>query len=251
MSIDSTYKVIIIDDEELARKVIVKYLEGIEKVEVVEECDNGFTGLKAINTHKPDIIFLDIQMPKINGFELLEILDEKPIIIFSTAHDEFAIKAFEHSAVDYLLKPYSKKRFQEALDKAIQRLGQNHPENDDLSKLKNEIDQSSKNLQRIVVKSGSRVDVVPVSEVDYLQSADDYVEIYAGDKKFLKQKPLKFFEENLDPELFVRVHRSYIVAIDRITKLEPYSKDSYIIILKNGTEINVSKSGLQHLRKRL
>nr|NQU90910.1 LytTR family transcriptional regulator DNA-binding domain-containing protein [Bacteroidota bacterium] len=251
MNTEKQVKAIIIDDEELARKVIIKYLDDHDNIKIMEECENGFSGLKAINNHIPDIIFLDIQMPKINGFELLEILDEKPVIIFSTAHDDYAIKAFEHSAVDYLLKPYSKKRFDEALKKALERIGQKNQGDDHLMGLKREIEQAEQPLQRIVVKSGNQVDVIPVNEIEYIQSADDYVEIFTGAKRFLKQKPLKYFELNLDPELFIRVHRSYIVAVDQITKLEPYSKDSFVLILKNGTEITVSKSGLQNLRSRL
>lgn len=248
---DANIRAIIIDDEELARKVIVRYLEKHPDIEVLEECENGFTGLKAINDKKPDLVFLDIQMPKINGFEMLEVLDEKPLIIFSTAHDEFALKAFEHSALDYLLKPYSQKRFSDAVNKAVERIRSGNSQDGEMEKFREEADQRDTFLHRIVVKDGNNVHVIPVDEIVRLEAADDYVEIYTGAGKQLKQKPLSHFETHLDPEQFIRVHRSSIVAIREIAKLEPYSKDSYILILKDGTEVNVSKSGMKELKERL
>lgn len=248
---NATIKAIIIDDEELARKVIIRYLEKHADIQVVGECENGFTGLKAINENKPDLVFLDIQMPKINGFEMLEVLDEKPLIIFSTAHDEFALKAFEHSAIDYLLKPYSQKRFSDAVNKAVERIRSGKPQTHEIEKLQAENENREDYLHRIVVKDGSLVYVIPVEEVIRLEAADDYVEIYTKSGKHLKQKPLSFFEEHLDPGQFIRVHRSSMVAIPQISKLEPYSKDSYILVLKNGDEVNVSKSGLKELKERL
>lgn len=247
----STIRAIIIDDEELARKVIFRYLEKHPEIEVVAECENGFTGLKAINEYQPDMVFLDIQMPKISGFELLEVLDEKPLIIFSTAHDEFALKAFEHSAIDYLLKPYSQKRFSDAVNKAVERIRSGKPQTQELDMLQAESESREDYLHRIVVKDGSHVYVIPAEEVVRLEAADDYVEIHTKTGKHLKQKPLSFFEERLNPEHFIRVHRSSIVAIPEISKLEPYSKDSYNLVLKNGDEVNVSKSGLKELRERL
>lgn len=247
----STIKALIIDDEELARKVVVRYLEKHPEIEVVGECENGFTGLKAINEKKPDLVFLDIQMPKITGFEMLEVLDEKPLIIFSTAHDEFALKAFEHSALDYLLKPYSQKRFSEAVARAVDRIHSGKPQTQELEQLRAETDSRDDFLHRVVVKDGSLVHVIPADDIIRLEAADDYVEIHTKEGKYLKQKPLSFFEQHLDPDHFIRVHRSGMVAIGEISKLEPYSKDSYIIILKNGDEVNVSKSGLKELRERL
>jgi two-component system LytT family response regulator len=247
----STIKAIIIDDEELARKVIIRYLEKHPEIEIIDECENGFTGLKAINEKKPDLVFLDIQMPKINGFEMLEVLDEKPLIIFSTAHDEFALKAFEHSALDYLLKPYSQKRFSDAVNKAVERIRNGNSQAGEMEKFQAEADQREDYLHRIVVKDGSNVHVVPVDDIIRLEAADDYVEIFTSARKHLKQKPLSYFEQHLDPEHFIRVHRSSIVAIREISKLEAYSKDSYILILKDGTEVNVSKSGMKELKERL
>jgi two-component system LytT family response regulator len=242
---------LIIDDEELARKVIIRYLNKHPEIRIVEECEDGFSGLKAINGLKPDIVFLDIQMPRINGFELLELLDEKPLIIFSTAYDEFAIKAFEHSAVDYLLKPYSQKRFSEALNKAIDKIRQGGAPQNEIHTLQNKLESSPEYLRRVVIKSGSNVIVLPVDEIDYLKAADDYVEVHTARDRYLKQKTMDYFEQHLDPGQFIRVHRSYIVSIPQISKLEPYSKDNFVLLLKNGKEINVSKSGYKNLKERL
>jgi len=251
MKVENKVRALIIDDEELARKVIYKYLEKHPDIEIVQECENGFTGLQAINELKPDLVFLDIQMPKINGFEMLDVLDEKPSIIFSTAHDEFAIKAFEHSAADYLLKPYSQKRFSEAVNKAIEKIKLGTQTNSEIQSLQNNLAKPPDYLRRVVIKSGSSVEVLPVDDVQYLAAADDYVELHTAKKSYLKQKTMNYFDQQLDPEQFMRVHRSYIVAIHQIAKLESYSKDSYILILKNGKEINVSKNGYKNLKDRL
>jgi two-component system LytT family response regulator len=247
----SNIKAIIIDDEELARKVIIRYLEKHPEIELIETCENGFTGLKAIQEQKPDLIFLDIQMPKINGFELLELLDEKPAIIFSTAHDEFAIKAFEHSALDYLLKPYNQQRFSQAVNKAIEHIQNGLKQTPQIDKLEKTIQQTDDYLQRIVVKDKSNVHIIPTKEILYLEAAGDYVEIHTISGKFLKQQALSYFEQRLNPKDFFRVHRSWIVAAGEIAKLEPYSKDNFVLIMKNGKEINVSKTGMKLLRKEL
>jgi two-component system LytT family response regulator len=242
---------IIIDDEELARKVIVRYLDKHPEIKLLEECEDGFSGLKAINELKPDIVFLDIQMPRINGFEMLEVLDEKPLIIFSTAFDEFAIKAFEHSAMDYLLKPYSQKRFTEAVNKAVSKIRLGGKAQAEIEDLQEKLVVSPEYLRRVVIKSGSKVIVLPADEIHYLESADDYVEVNTARDRYLKQKTMNYFEQHLDPERFIRVHRSFIVSIQQISKLEPYSKDSFVLLLKNGKEINVSKNGYKNLKERL
>jgi two-component system, LytTR family, response regulator len=241
-------RAIIIDDEELARKVIHRYLSSHPKISVVEESENGFTGLKAINEHKPDLIFLDIQMPRINGFELLELLDYPPAIIFSTAHDEYALKAFEHSAVDYLLKPYSQKRFDEAVARALQRLSEKENLSRNLNLLKTSLESIKETISRVVVKSGSKLEVIPVEEILLLEAADDYVEIHTATARHLKQKPLSWFEDHLPQDLFIRVHRSFIIAVEQIKALEQYSKESYVAVLKNNREIGVSKTGLKKLK---
>lgn len=241
-------KAVIIDDEQLAREVIKKFLTGFTGIEVVEECSNGFEGIKAITTHQPQLIFLDIQMPKLTGFEMLELLDEKPIIIFSTAFDQYAIKAFELSAADYLLKPYSKARFEEAVIKALKKVDE-EVDTEEVAEAVLDNRQSKEKLDRVVIKNGAKIIILAVDKIDYLQAQDDYVAVYSEGKKYLKQITMKYLEENL-PEEFVRVHRSYIVHINQIDKIEAYSKDSYVAILKNADKVSVSRNGY-HLLKEL
>lgn len=238
-------KAIIIDDEKLARDVIKAYLKGTD-VEVIAECANGFEGLKAIQEHSPELIFLDVQMPKLTGFEMLELIDNPPVVIFSTAFDQYAIKAFELSAADYLLKPYSEQRFQSALDKALTKI--NKPGNE-TEKIVASHKEQVERLERIVIRSGSNILIIPVEEIDYFEAQDDYVAIHTAGKKYLKQMTMKWLENVLSPELFVRVHRSYIVAVSAIDKLEAYSKDAYIAKLKNGETVSVSRSGYQSLKE--
>ena len=240
---------IIIDDEQLAREVIKKFLEDFEEIIIVAECNNGFEGIKAITEHKPQLIFLDIQMPKLTGFEMLEILEENPVIIFSTAYDQYALKAFDLSAADYLLKPYSKARFAEAVKKALSKI--QHPEENAkiIQALKNESEASSE-IERIVIRNGAKINIIDLEDIEYLQAQDDYVEIHSEGKKYLKQTTMKFYEEKL-PKEFVRVHRSFILNINSLDKIEPMSKDSYVAVLKNTERISVSKSGYQLLKEKL
>jgi two-component system LytT family response regulator len=237
-----------VDDESLARDLIRNYLSGIEDVEVAGECKNGFEALKAIQEHQPDLLFLDIQMPKIDGFELLEVLDPRPEIIFCTAYDQYAIKAFEMNAVDYLLKPFSKDRLLQAVEKARQRVGA--PSQHSINQLKNHIDNQSKILERVVTRLGTKVTVIPVDRIQYMEAADDYVMIHSELGNHLKEKTMKYFEAHLPEEQFVRIHRSYIVNISEIKSLEQYSKDSYLAVLKNGDKLKVSAEGYRRLRKR-
>jgi two-component system LytT family response regulator len=250
---EKTVKAVVIDDEELARQVVKKYLAAHPEIAVVAECENGFSGLKAIQELKPQLVFLDIQMPKIDGFELLELLEEKPVIIFSTAHDEYAIKAFEYSAADYLLKPYSQRRFSEAVNRALQRLSadQATPGQDSLSQITEAAHRLPHTLHRIVVKEGAQVHVIPVQDVIWIAAADDYVEIHTPTRRYLKQKPMNSFEQHLPEDQFVRVHRSAIVAVAQIKKIEPDTKDTWSLTLKDGREINVSRSGMKSLKEKL
>ncbi len=246
---DTKIKAIIIEDEELSRKLIISYLEDFNEIEIIRECANGFEGIKTINELNPHLVFLDIQMPKLNGFEMLELLDNIPEIIFITAHNEFAIKAFEFNAVDYLLKPYSKERLIEAVKKAIDRIKSQRPADKNIGKL---INQSFGDIiERVVVKTGSKIKVIPVQKMHYLEAQDDYVMIYTEDSKHLKQATMAFFETHLDPKQFIRVHRSYIVKIDQVVQLEPYEKDNYVAVLKSGAKIKVSKSGMKNLKATL
>ena len=241
-------RILIIDDEPLARTVIRTFLSGHQDVEVVGECANGFEGLKSIQELNPDIVFLDVQMPKLSGFELLELLDESPVIVFSTAFDEYAIRAFEMSAADYLLKPFNRKRFDEALERALEKL--NHKGTSE-KEILDSVRSKPKPIDRIAIRNGSKITIIPAARIDYIEAQDDYVAIFSEGKKYLKQLTMKYLEESLPAEDFIRVHRSYLVSITHIDRIEAYSKDSYLAMLKSGEKIPVSRSGYQLLREKL
>lgn len=237
--------VLIIDDEPLARSIVQEYLQQFPQITVAQECGDGFEGIKAIMQHKPDLIFLDVQMPKINGFEMLELVDQQPSVIFTTAFDEYALKAFEAHAVDYLLKPFSKERFNKAVDKFLE----NQPKKSEATAALLETAASSPaQHDRIVVKTGTKIKVIPIQEVIYLEAADDYVNIHTAAGEFLKNKTMSFFEQILDQKLFTRVHRSYIVRVEQIVRIDPYEKETHILILKSGAKIPVSKAGYAKLK---
>ena len=240
-------KVIIIDDEPLARMVIKEYLKSYPEATILQECSDGFEGVKAIQQHQPDLVFLDIQMPKINGFEMLELIENIPGIIFTTAFEEYAIKAFETHAVDYLLKPFSKERF----DKAIQKFSKNKKPTPEQTQELIETVRQSVNNNRIVLKDGSKIKIIPTHQILYLEAADDYVKIYTNEGCFLKKKTMQFFEETLDSHQFLRIHRSYIVNIQLITRIDLYEKDGHIILLNTGIKLQVSKQGHIKLKEKL
>ena len=244
---DLKISTLVIDDEELARSIIKKFAENIGWIDIVGECENGFDAIKKITGLKPQLIFLDIQMPKINGFEMLELLDEKPQIIFSTAYDEFAIKAFEQNAVDYLLKPYSKDRFLEACTRAKEKIEGNVSDNEKITKLQD--DTAGEILKRVVAKTKNSIEIIPVSDVCMFEAQDDYVMIYTKTRKYLKQQTMKFYESHLNNKDFVRIHRSYIVNVGEILKIEPFEKDSYIVVMKNQQRIRASRSGYKNLKE--
>ncbi|MBE8721039.1 LytR/AlgR family response regulator transcription factor [Sphingobacterium pedocola] len=239
-------KVIIIDDEPLARMIIRDYLEQESDIEVIMECGDGFEGAKAIQQHKPDLIFLDIQMPKLTGFEMLEIIDELPHVIFTTAFEEFAIRAFEKSAVDYLLKPINQERFSKALEKLRNIHGNQQPKQS-LQQLKTDIEEET--LERIVVKNGTQIKLIPTQQIIFLEAYDDYVKIHTQNGMFLKNKTMSSFEKQLDSKQFVRVHRSFIIKVDQLAKIEPMEKESYRGILLNGEKVSISKSGYARLKR--
>jgi two-component system, LytTR family, response regulator len=239
-------KVIIIDDELLARSIVKEYLQTHTDLELVAECNDGFEGIKTIQQLQPDLIFLDIQMPKINGFEMLELIENPPAVIFTTAFDEFAIKAFESNAVDYLLKPFSKERF----DKAILKY-QPHQSSEPLQNVMETAAQSTLQQNRVVVKDGSRIRIIPVNQIHYLEAADDYVKIVTAEGTFLKKRTMNFFEQSLIAYHFARVHRSYIVNTQLITRIEAYEKDSHLVLLNTGAKLPVSKSGYAKLKETL
>jgi two-component system, LytTR family, response regulator len=238
-------KVIIIDDEPLARSIIKEYLQSYTAMEVVEECSDGFEGVKAIMQYQPDLIFLDVQMPKINGFEMLELVDQPPPVIFTTAFDEYAMKAFDSHAVDYLLKPFSKERF----DKALQKLTEQKASGNNQQLLLEAAAQSPHQSQRIVVKIDGKIQIIPVQEIDYIEAADDYVKINTKKGAFLKNKTMSHFEQVLDGQQFVRTHRSFIINVGVINRIDPYEKDNHIAILQSGARIPVSKSGYARLKE--
>jgi len=242
-------KAVIIDDEPLAISVVKDYLSSFTAISVVEECGNGFEGIKAIAKHRPDLIFLDIQMPKINGFEMLELLDEPlPSVIFTTAFDEYAVKAFEVHAVDYLLKPFSKERFDKALNKWME------TQTSDAAKSKTqELIGSTlprkEEQHRVVVKSGNNIRIIPLQDIHFIEAYDDYVKINISGDCFLKKKTMQYFEQSLNPDQFTRVHRSFIVQLSQITRIELAGKDSHIALLKSGVKIPLSKSGYAKLKE--
>ncbi len=242
---------VIVEDERPARDLVADYLADHEHIELIGQYDNGFSGLKAINEMQPDVVFLDVQMPKLTGFEMLELMDHQPGIIFTTAYDQYAIKAFEQSAVDYLLKPFSKERFREALQKLTDRLPGIGKEDDQLVRIRKHFAEDDEVLHRVVIKKSGKIHVISTDEIEYLEAQDDYVMIYTKKERFLKQQTMKFFEKHLDPGVFIRVHRSYIVNIQSIDRIEPYEKTNYILSLKSGGKVPVSRSGMQVLKENL
>jgi two-component system LytT family response regulator len=242
----SILKAIIIDDELPARELIKIYLKDNSQIEVVGEAENGFAGAKIINELAPDLVFLDIQMPKINGFEMLELIENQPNIIFCTAYDEYAIKAFDQNAIDYLLKPFAKERFLEAIKKVKQEDQKSNLEDANIESI-----DYGHPLQRIVVKDRKEIIIIGVQEILYIEAQDDYVAINTDKGKWLKQKTMKHYEKALNDDQFVRIHRKYILNIETISKLDKLGKETYMVLLKSGESIPVSSSGYQKLKLQL
>jgi two-component system LytT family response regulator len=241
-------RVVIVDDEELARHVIREHLGNEEDVEIAAECANGFEAVRLANELRPDLMFLDVQMPKLDGFEVLELIEPEIAVIFVTAFDQYAMRAFDAAAVDYLLKPFSAERFRSALERARQRLAtkQPAPSASELKALARTPDQAA---ERVVVKDGARVHIIPIGKLDYVEAQDDYIELHSGQKSWLKQQSLASLEAVLDPNRFVRVHRSYLINIERVTKIEPYTKDTKLAILTDGAQIPMSRAGYARLKE--
>lgn len=238
-------RAVIVDDEDLARQVVRELLEAHPEIEIVAECANGFEAVKAVTELKPDLLFLDIQMPKLDGFEVLELIGSDMAVIFATAYDQHALRAFEVHAVDYLLKPFGAERFEQALARARQRMGEKLPP---APELKASTRAPGEFAERIVVRDGTRVHIIPIGKLDYAEAQDDYVALAAEGKKHLKQQTISSLETSLDPARFLRIHRSYIVNLERVTKIEPYGKDTHLSILSDGTRLPVSRSGYGRLR---
>jgi two-component system, LytTR family, response regulator len=240
------WKALIVDDEELARKLLREMLTCHPEIEIAAECGNGMEAVKAAAEHKPDLLFLDVQMPKLTGFDVLELIERENVgVIFVTAYDQYAMKAFEVHAVDYLLKPFSRERFEAALGRAKHQ----KPKKDvDAAELTATARPAGEYAERIVVKDGTKVTLIPVPKLDYAEALDDYVSLVSEGKKHLKQQTISGLEMALDPKLFVRIHRSYLVNLERVTRIEPYGKDSKIAILNNGVRLPVSRAGYARLR---
>ncbi len=244
-------RILIIDDEAPAREIIKHYLKEVDNIEVIAECADGFSGLKSISEMKPDLVFLDIQMPRLTGVELVEVLTEKPKIIFTTAYDQYAIKAFELNAVDYLMKPFHKRRFLNAVKKAIDMIRSGTGNKEPASQLLAKKPEPSSPVNRIVVRKGNAINLIPVEQIRYVEAQDDYVMIYHSGGKALKQQTMKFYEDNLPKDNFVRIHRSYIVKVEEINRIEPYTKDNHVAILHSGDKLPVSRAGYKLLKEEL
>ena len=234
---------VIIDDEPLARSLVLEYLQDFANIEVLQECGDGFEGVKAIATHQPDFIFLDVQMPKINGFEMLELIEEPPAVIFTTAFDAYAMKAFESHAVDYLLKPFSKERFQKAIEKLLKQLGSAEPKTS-YENLAEEVSSKDEILTRLVVKHHHAVQVLPLQDIVYLEAYGDYIKIHTAKQTYLKKKTMNYFEQHLPAQDFIRVHRSYIAPTQGIQKIDPPD----FVVLTNGEKLPISKTGYAKLK---
>ncbi len=246
----SKIRAVIVDDEDLARQILREYLKRETEVEIVAECANGFAAVKAVSEHKPDLLFLDVQMPKLDGFEVLELVDREVAVVFVTAFDQYAMKAFDAAAVDYLLKPFGPERLQTALQRVRRRLGEHRPM-PVAAELKAAARAPDQFIERIVVRDGSRVQIIPVQKLDYAEAQDDYVALHSEKKSYLKQQTISSLEAALNPARFVRVHRSFIVNLERIAKIEPYTKDTHVVLLSDGSQIPVSRAGYARLKELL
>jgi two-component system, LytTR family, response regulator len=245
-------RAIIVDDEELARQVLREMIWDAGGVEVVAECANGFEAVKAIAELKPDVLFLDIQMPKLDGFEVLELVDDRTAaVIFVTAYDQFAMKAFDAHAVDYLLKPFAADRLKTALGKAKALLGSADARPFQAVELAAAARPPGVPLERVVVKDGTKVHIIPIAKLDYAEAQDDYVGLHSEGKTYLKQQTVASLETQLDPAKFVRIHRSYVVNLERVARIEPYTKDSRVAVLQDGTQLPVSRAGHARLKELL
>lgn len=242
-------RALIVDDEELARGLVREYLSEEEDIEILGDCANGFEAVKAITELKPDLVFLDVQMPKLDGFEVLELLDTPVEVIFVTAYDQFAMKAFDAAALDYLLKPFSLERFRVALERARHKLAGNQRAALDGAALKTASRKPEEFVQRIVVKDGARVHVIPVEKLDYVEVQDDYVGLRSSGRTYLKQQSMASLEASLDPGRFMRIHRAYLVNIEKIAKIDQDMAGARVAVLTDGSEVPVSRSGYARFRE--
>ncbi|NBC19267.1 MAG: response regulator [Bacteroidetes bacterium] len=253
MTTDRTYTALIVDDEELARRGVRSRLRDVDDIEVVGECGSGRAAVEAIRAHAPDLVFLDVQMPGLDGFDVIDTIgpEAMPVVLFVTAYDEYALRAFDVHALDYLLKPLDEDRFRQALHRARQRLREQSASAfgqrlaDLLAEVNTEVTPASSGddapVDRFVVKTGGRITFVEVAEIDWIEAAGDYVRLHLGDRVHLLRETMKNLEASLDPERFLRIHRSTIINTDRLKELRPYGSSEYIVILKDGTELKLSR----------
>ena len=233
---------LIVDDEALARRLSKEYLRQHHDIEIIGECDNGFDAVQAISDLQPDIILLDIQMPKLSGLEVLELTKRSHGVIFTTAFDQFALKAFDLHAVDYLLKPFSQARFNEAIFKARTTLGKN------LANVDNLLAQVNEKLSRILVRDRGQIFIIPTEKIDYIEAQDDYIQIYTEGRSIMKTQSLSNIESQLDASHFVRIHRSYLLRVGALKCLERINKDSQMAVLHSGAQLPISRSGSERLK---
>ncbi len=242
-------RVLIVDDEPLARKAMSLALAEFPQIEIIGECADGFEAVKMINQEKPEVVFLDIQMPKLDGFDVLELLDDPPFIVFVTAYNEYALKAFESHALDYILKPLKIERLKKTLERVEKRLKESQGQ--PVSQLLDRHNQQQTPLERILVRDRNRIHILPVVDISFIEAQDYYVALYTKERSHLKKETLSGLEKRLDSRHFVRIHRSYLLNIDFLSKIEPYAKDSKIAVLKDGKTLPVSRSGYQLLMTHL
>jgi two-component system LytT family response regulator len=238
-------RALLIDDEPLARSIIRNYCDKIPSIEILGECENGFEAVKMIDELKPDLIFLDVQMPKLNGFEVLELTQHDPKVIFTTAFDEYAVKAFDTNALDYLLKPFLFERFEKAVEKCAESASSEE------KKISGQSYANPDEAQRIVIKDGENINIIPLPELIYIEAYDDYVKLYTDDGRYVKKQTMTHYEKTLPINLFARIHRSSIIAIDRIQKIESAEKGRYQVLLTNGVRLPISRNALPELKSRL
>jgi two-component system LytT family response regulator len=244
-----TLRALIADDEELARQLLREYLAAEPDIEIIGECPNGFEAVKCVNEFKPDLLFLDVQMPKLDGFEVLELIDASVAVVFVTAYDQYAMRAFDAAAVDYLLKPFTSERFRASLDRVRARFASTSPPADHPRDLKLASRAPGEYLERLVVKDGPRVHVIAAAKLDYAEAQDDYVALRSEGKTWLKQQTISGLESALDPRRFIRVHRGFLINMERIARVEPNTKDTWLAILRDGTRIPMSRAGYSRFRE--
>jgi len=236
-------KILIVDDEAPARKKIRSYLKNEKAIASIEEAENGIEAVQKINGQKPDLVFLDIQMPGMTGFEVIETIgiDDMPVVVFVTAYDQYAIDAFEVQAIDYLLKPFDQDRFQKSFNRALEQIELKKNNVAILKNLLNEIDKGRTYLDRIMVNEGSRYFFAPTNKIMYISAEEKYVNLHTEKDRYLIRETMSNLERQLDPNKFKRIHRSYIVNIDFIKEMQPWSHGDYVVILKNGTKLTLSR----------